>query len=86
MATQTTIHFTVTGDERLHCTGCEQRVGNAIRRLPGIRNVQASHTTQAVSVTINPDEVSAAQVQATLERIGYEVARQDAAARRETAS
>ncbi len=79
MATQTTIHFTVTGEEQMHCTSCEQRVGNAVRRLPGVRTVQASHETQAVSVTINPDEVSAEQVQTKLEQIGYAVMRRETA-------
>lgn len=86
MAIQTRIQFTVTGAQRMHCTGCAQRIENAVRRLPGIRSVQASHETQAVSVTIDPDAVSAAQVQAKLEQIGYAVARQEAAARRETGS
>lgn len=86
MAKNTIIDFVVTGNENLHCAGCEQRVSNGLKRLPGVRNVQASHQTQAVAVTINPDEVSADQVYAKLEQLGYAVARQDATQRRETSS
>ncbi len=45
MATTTTLDFTVIGAQTIHCAGCEQRIGNALRRLPGIREVEASHRT-----------------------------------------
>ena len=68
-----TIDFLITGEERLHCEGCEQRVGHALRRLLGVQAVRASSRTQQVTVTINPGEVSPAQVQAKLEQLGYQV-------------
>ncbi len=69
-----TIEFIVTGEEKMHCAGCEQRIGNVLRRLAGVQEVRASAETQRVVVTIDPAQVSPAQVQAKLEQIGYRVA------------
>lgn len=68
-----TLHFTVTGEQTIHCTGCEQRIGNALRRLPGIRDVHASAKTQDVVVRVDPAQVSPEQVRARLEQLGYQV-------------
>jgi len=68
-----TLEFTVTGEEKIHCAGCEERIGNALRRLPGIKDVQASVETQRVVVTFDPAHLSHEQVRAALERLGYQV-------------
>jgi len=68
-----TIEFVVTGEEKMHCAGCEQRVGNALRRLAGVQNVRASAETQLVMVTFDPAHVSPEQVRAKLEQLGYQV-------------
>ena len=67
-----TLEFVVVGEERMYCAGCEQRIGNALRRLPGVREVHASAATQHVQVTIDPSQVGAEQVQAKLEQLGYQ--------------
>ncbi len=74
MANTTTLDFTVIGEQTIHCAGCEQRIGNALHRLPGIREVAASHQTQGVRVAIDPAQVDAAQIRGKLEQLGYEVA------------
>jgi copper chaperone CopZ len=68
-----TIEFVVTGAEKMYCEGCEQRVGNALRRLPGVTQVQANAQTQQVVVTFEPAQVTREQVQTKLEQIGYHV-------------
>jgi copper chaperone CopZ len=68
-----TLNLTVTGEQKIHCTRCEDRMGNALRRLPGIQDVQASADTQKVVVTFDPDTVSADQVRVKLEQLGYRV-------------
>jgi copper chaperone CopZ len=67
-----TIELVVTGDEKMHCEGCEQRVSNALRRLPGVQEVRASAATQQVLVTIDPRQVGAEQVRTKLEQLGYQ--------------
>lgn len=68
------IEFQVIGDEKIHCSGCETRIGFALRRLPGVREVRASAETQRIAVTIDPDELGPEQVRARLRELGYEVA------------
>jgi copper chaperone CopZ len=68
-----TLEFVVIGADKMHCAGCEQRVGNALRRLPGVQDVKASAATQQVLVTVDPAQVGAAQVRAKLEQLGYQV-------------
>ena len=69
----TVIQLHVIGAEKMHCEGCETRVSNALRRLPGVRDVQASAATQQIAVTIDPSTVSRQQVCARLQQLGYEV-------------
>lgn len=74
---QDILDFTVIGEQRINCVGCEQRIGNALRRLPGIRDVQATAQTQKVVVTIDPTQIGQDQVRAKLEQIGYQVTSQE---------
>ncbi len=63
--------FTVIGEQTIHCAGCEQRIGNALRGLRGVQDVQASAETQRVVVSFDPAHVTADQVRAKLEQLGY---------------
>lgn len=71
--------FKVIGDQKIHCTGCEQRIGNALRRLDGVRDVKASFKTQEVAVTIDDARVEPEQLRAKLEQLGYEATSQGSA-------
>jgi Cu+-exporting ATPase len=66
-----TIDLTVRGEQPIHCASCEQRIGNSLRRLPGVQSVRASSKTQRVEVAIDPAQVSADQVRAKLEQLGF---------------
>ncbi|MGH8068550.1 MAG: heavy-metal-associated domain-containing protein [Candidatus Entotheonellia bacterium] len=66
--------LTVIGEQTLHCAGCEEHIQRALRRLPGIQEVQARADTQQVEVTLDADRVTPDQVQAKLEQLGYQVA------------
>lgn len=70
----THIEFQVIGDEKIHCSGCETRIGFALRRLSGVRDVRASAETQQIAVTIDAEEVKPERVRARLRELGYEVA------------
>ena len=65
--------FVVIGEETIHCARCETRVGNALRRVPGVKTVEASHHTQEVRVQFDPAETSAKTIRSRLEGLGYEV-------------
>jgi copper chaperone len=68
-----TVSYTVAGSQKIHCAGCEERITTALRRLPGIQDVQASHETQRVAVTFDPARVSSDEVKAKLLHLGYQV-------------
>jgi Cu+-exporting ATPase len=66
-----TVDLAVRGEQPIHCASCEQRIGNGLRRLPGVQSVRASSKTQRVEVAIDPAQVSAEQVRAKLEQLGF---------------
>jgi copper chaperone CopZ len=72
-----TIGYKVIGEETIHCEACEQRIGNALRRLRGVQGVRASSETQQLQVTIDAAQVAPDQVKSRLEQIGYQVTPED---------
>lgn len=64
-------HDFVVQDDRIHCESCEQRITNALGRLPGVREVHADHRTQEVRVEAD-DHVTSGQIRDRLGKIGFE--------------
>jgi len=58
----------------MHCDGCEARVVRVVKRLLGVREVEASHASQRVSVSIDRARVTPAEVQAAIRQAGFEAA------------
>lgn len=73
------VKFVVSGEDKLHCASCEQRVERALRRLPGIRDVKASVETEQVVATIDVGQIRPEQVRAKLQELGYDVTAQGGA-------
>lgn len=69
-----TVRFIVGGGTAIHCEGCEQRIGKALKRLPGVEAVTASHKNQQASVTFDPDQVSVEQIRTKLAQAGFAAA------------
>lgn len=65
--------FTVMGSQTIHCESCEQRIGNALKRIPGVRQVNASHQTQKVRVEYSGRETTPGAIRSRLENLGYAV-------------
>lgn len=59
--------------EGMSCTGCEQRVRNVLRRVQGVRDASADHTTGRVSVRVHPGQVEAGVLAARITGAGYTV-------------
>lgn len=62
--------ISVTG---MSCNGCEQNVKNALQNLKGVNRVEADHEADTVEL-VAEDDVSDADVRATIEGAGYDVA------------
>jgi len=67
-----TTESTVTGEQKIHCEGCERRIDRALRRLPGILGVEASAESQRV-VEMDSERVSSEEVRERLDLLGYRV-------------
>lgn len=68
------LSYQVVGDHTMQCGGCESSVKFVLTGLPGVRDVQASHTTQRIDVAY--DEVQhpdRAQIEEELGHLGYRV-------------
>lgn len=57
------IDFTVIGDEKLRCSGCETRIRFALDRIAGVQHVAADDGTQRVTIMLDPSRVSRDHVQ-----------------------
>ncbi len=73
----TKLEFTITGEQKIHCEGCEQRIARALGNLPGVRAVTASAATQKVEVKLGPTGAGPERVKAKLEELGYQLERQE---------
>ena len=63
----------MTGRERLHCAGCEQRVTRALAGFEGIETVSASAATQRIIVTGDPTHWTVKTLCDRIQKIGYQV-------------
>ncbi len=57
------ITLEITGDQRLACAGCEQRVERLLKTLPGVRQVRAKAPAQTIEVlfdsaVLDPDAIA----------------------------
>ncbi len=68
------VKFQVIGEGKIHCEGCESRIASALRRMPGVEEVQASATTQQVNVRLDPARTSDDEVRAKLAELGHQTA------------
>lgn len=55
----------------MSCTGCEERVTNAAKRVEGVRRVNADHETGTVEITT--DEDTEDDVRQAIHDAGYDV-------------
>jgi len=74
-----TAQFTVTGEQKIHCEGCEQRIGRALKRLDGVGGVEASADSQRVVVEYDPEKLSTDELRDRLDFLGYEADEEGAA-------
>lgn len=59
--------------EGMTCAGCEQRVGTVLRRVQGVREVSAEHSTGRVQVRVGPELADRGVLGERIEAAGYQV-------------
>jgi Cd2+/Zn2+-exporting ATPase len=64
----------VIGEQTMHCGGCESTVAFALKQLPGVQQVEASHKTQRIDLTFDPQLLDLERVRQELAWTGYQVA------------
>ncbi|MFQ5517337.1 MAG: heavy-metal-associated domain-containing protein [Acidimicrobiia bacterium] len=57
------------------CTGCEDRITDALDPLAGPESARADHETGTVTVAVDPGRVTDTQVIGIIEDLGYRVER-----------
>ena len=58
----------------MHCTNCVMRLEGLEDDLPGVKRVQASYRKQQMEVEFDEVTVSATQIVAAIQKLGYTVA------------
>jgi len=66
------ITFEVTGDNRLNCAACEQRVTRILKSLEGIGQVRAQADTQRIDVLFDAGVLQPEAIAERLHEAGYE--------------
>ncbi len=56
----------------MSCTGCENRIQNSLKTIPGVIEVNADHVTENVSITSAMD-ISEDVIISKIEDIGFKV-------------
>lgn len=66
-----TVTFEVTGDQRLNCAACEQRVTRLLKTVDGVGQVRAQAETQRIDVLFDARVVDSATIAERLSEAGY---------------
>ncbi len=70
MSTKTTITLPVAG---MDCASCAVHVEEAVRKLPGVENVQVLVAAERATVTYNPEQLGREQIVGAIGQAGYSV-------------
>jgi copper chaperone len=57
----------------MSCAGCEQRIGTVLRRVEGVREVTADHTSGQVEIRIGAELTDPAVLTERIEAAGYQI-------------
>ena len=66
------VRFAVTGEQRLNCEKCEQRVTRLLSSLPGAKQVRAQAAHQQIDVLFDGALLDETAIAARLQEDGYE--------------
>lgn len=58
------------------CTGCENRVKNALSIIDGVENVEADYKTGMVEITLSKD-IKIQDIEEKIDDLGFEITKED---------
>lgn len=67
-----TVTFEITGEERLACEGCGQRVERVLKALPGVRQARARVPDQTIEVLFDMAVLEPNAIAERLSKAGYQ--------------
>ena len=66
------VTFEVTGEQRLNCAACEQRVARLLKTVEGVGQVRAQADRQRIDVLFDTAVLDPESIAARLREAGYE--------------
>ena len=57
--------------EGMTCTGCEATIKTAVKKVQGVKQVEADYESGTATVTINPEKADIDKVIAAIDAAGY---------------
>ena len=66
------VTFEVTGEQRLNCEACEQRVARLLKTMEGVGQVRAQADRQRIDVLFDVAVLDPTSIAARLREAGYE--------------
>ena len=66
------VTFEVTGEQRLNCAACEQRVARLLKTVEGVGQVRAQADRQRIDVLFDTAVLDPTSIAARLSEAGYE--------------
>ena len=66
------VTFEVTGEQRLHCEACEQRVARLLKTVDGVGQVRAQADRQRIDVLFDTAVLEPRSIAKRLHEAGYE--------------
>lgn len=70
--TTTTMNLSVTGDQQIHCDGCEHRISQALERLDSVTIVETGGQSQCIVIETDPIRTGSNQLRERLDLLGYD--------------
>ena len=62
----------VIGADRFNCEGCEERVENALKKVPGVGKVRAHSNNQRIEVLFDSSVLDATAIAERIANVGYQ--------------
>lgn len=78
MAASNPLSFRIEG---MDCAACAVKIENAMRRLPGVSDINVSYTSERLSLSLDADRTAESAVEGKIRALGYTPVREDGAAR-----